>query len=91
MEEETDVIELEGKPLSPWRQKRIVARAGRLYVYLDDYEGESFTQARLCEALELGRDGAHLKEAVFELEDRGMLVVDRNHKPHRYTLTKETA
>jgi len=86
-----DVIELEGRPLSPWRQKRIEARAERLYEYLDYHEGESFTQARLCEYLELGRDGVHLKEAVSTLEDRGWISVDRTRKPHRYTLTKETA
>lgn len=90
MEEQTEVIELEGEPFSPWRQKRINDRADALYEYLSRYAGERFTQDELCEALGLGTDGAHLREAVCDLERRGKLAVDRSHRPHRYT-TKETA
>lgn len=86
MEEQTEVVELQGEVLSPWRQKRINARADRLYEYLDEHEGQRFTQAELCEVLGLGTDRVHLREALFELEDRGSLVVDRSRKPHRYTL-----
>ncbi|MET8975891.1 hypothetical protein ABZX85_09740 [Streptomyces sp. NPDC004539] len=86
--EETEVIELKGVPLSPWRQKRIRDRADRLYDYLDDYEGEKLTQNELCEALGLGIDGHHLREAALNLEERGWLMVDRNRKPHAYTLNR---
>lgn len=89
MEEPTEVIELQGKGLSLWRQKRINARADRLREYLDKHSGERFTQPELCAAMGLGTDAVHLREAVFELEHRGHLTVDRNKKPHRY-LTKET-
>jgi DNA-binding transcriptional regulator PaaX len=86
--EETAVVELEGKGFDPWREKRVDARANLLFMYLKLYEGQGkrFTQAELCEALAIGTDARLLREAVEKLEDRGWLEVDRNHKPHRYTL-----
>lgn len=92
MEDQTEVIELEGKGRDPnqeaRRQSRVTARANLLWMYLKSFEGDGkrHTQDELCEALGLGLNRQDLKEAVFELEDRGWLVVDRSHKPHRYTL-----
>lgn len=90
MEEQTDVIELEGKGFNPElesrRQKRINARANLLWMYLKSEEGDEKTQSELCEALGLGLNRRDLRDAVAELEDRGWLTVDRKHKPHRYTL-----
>ncbi|MGW0144898.1 hypothetical protein ACWDVU_04725 [Streptomyces sp. NPDC003333] len=82
MEEQTDEIELR-------REARLTARANMLRLYLnsqDEEEGLRFTQDELCEALGWGMDRKHLREAVNALEDQGKLFVDRNHKPHRYTL-----
>ncbi|MEV7885894.1 hypothetical protein ACWD3I_03980 [Streptomyces sp. NPDC002817] len=82
MEEQTEVIELR-------REARVSARANMLWLYLnsqDEEEGLRFTQDELCEALGWGMDRKHLREAVTALENQGRLLVDRNHKPYRYTL-----
>lgn len=94
--EETEVIELEGngRPRRPSReerrQKRINARANLLWLYLCLFEGQDkkFTQSELSEVLALGVNRLPLREAVAELEDRGLITVDRTHKPHRYELLK---
>lgn len=82
MEEQTEVIELR-------RETRVNARANMLWLYLnsqDEEEGIRFTQSELCEALGLGLNRRDLREAVTALEDQGKLLVNRNQKPHRYTL-----
>ncbi|MFD3928430.1 hypothetical protein [Streptomyces sp. NPDC058614] len=90
MEEQTEVIELEGKGFDPTREirrmGRVRARADLLHMYLKQHDGERFTQAELCKALALGMDGRHLTEAVKELETREVLRVDRSKKPHTYEL-----
>lgn len=92
--EETEVIELQGKGFSPEResrrQRRINARANLLWMYLKSFEGDGrrHTQNELCEVLGLGADGRHLREAVAEIEHRGWVAVDRNRKPHTYTLNQ---
>ncbi|WP_215456313.1 hypothetical protein [Streptomyces sp. ATCC 21386] len=100
MEEQTEVIELEGKPLTrwtPWKRKRVEARANLLYMYLSLFEGQDkrFSQPELSEVLTLGKNQQPLKEAVGVLEQRGWVKVDRSKKPHRYELlkndTEETA
>ncbi|WP_405823090.1 hypothetical protein OG241_41550 [Streptomyces sp. NBC_01390] len=82
MDEQTEVIELR-------REARVNARANMLWLYLNAQDEEKelrFTQDELCEALGWGMDRKHLRGAVSALEDREMLVVNRSHKPHRYTL-----
>jgi hypothetical protein len=81
--EQTEVIELR-------REARVKARANMLWLYLvslPDEEELRLSQTALCEALGLGIDGRNLREAVAQLEDRGLIAVDRSHKPNRYTLS----
>lgn len=92
--EETEVIELEGKPESPWKARRAEARANLLWTYLNLHQDEKtrLTQKDLSEVLALGVDRVQLREAVRNLESRGLLRVDRSHRPHRYELLEtETA
>lgn len=85
--EETEVVELNGPAKSPWRKKRVNERANLLWTYLNLHADVElrFTQAELCGILGVGINGDAFREAVFELEHRGWLSVNRTRKPHRYT------
>lgn len=82
--EEMEVFELT-------HEKRVTARANLLWTYLNLHSDRArfTTQKELCEVLALGTDGRALRESVKNLEDRGLLRVDRSTKPHRYELIEE--
>lgn len=84
---ETEVIELEGT----WKEARTQARANLLWTYLNLCKDEKtrFTQKELCEFLALGTDGRALRAATKNLEDRGLLKVNRSVRPHQYELIQE--